>query len=253
MYEEKSKQILYVKSCVWKCFIYTIYLYVLFTKINLLIFFSVETNNNESMATHKKSSYRQAQRDLRNRTLAVTDTVLGSKAMQDFLKNDNTKYNLIILELFHTEAFYIFSHIYDAPIVGLSSFGHAHFINQIMGNPLELSYVAHENLQLPKRFKIFDRLKNTMGTIVNSIEGNWWIDSEQEGLVKKYFSHLKEPLPNLKELEKKVELVLVNSHFTVDTLRPLVPGIVEVGGLHVKKAENLPKVGLTGFKIQYII
>lgn len=194
------------------------------------------------MPTHIKSSYRNAQGDLRNRTLFVTDTILGSKVMTDFLKNDNTKYNLIIIELFHTEAFYIFSHIYEAPIVGLSSFGHSHFINQIMGNPLELSYVAHENLQLPKRFKIFDRLKNAMGTFVDLVERNWWIGSEQEELIKKYFSHLKQPLPNLKELEKKVELVLVNSYFVIDTSRPLVPGIVEVGGLHVQKAEKLPKV-----------
>lgn len=162
--------------------------------------------------------------------------------MKNFMSEDKTPYNLIICELFNMEAFYIFSHIYKAPIVGFSSFGHAHFVNQIVGNPYELSYISHENLLLPKRFKILDRLQNAYWTMVDLIERGWWMNSEQEELVKKHFSHLKEPLPSLKDLEKNITLVLVNSHFTVDTVRPMVPGIIEVGGVHIDTPRKLPKV-----------
>lgn len=42
---------------------------------------------------------------------------------------------------------------------------------------------------------------------------------------------------------RNVSLILINSHFISDVVRPLLPNLVEVGGLQVKpKTDALPEV-----------
>lgn len=54
--------------------------------------------------------------------LASTEHALKSKAVQDFIKNDHTKFDLILSEQFFQESMLMFAHKYKAPIVTLSEF-----------------------------------------------------------------------------------------------------------------------------------
>lgn len=50
------------------------------------------------------------------------------------------------------------------------------------------------------------------------------------------------PKPSLDDAMKNVNLVLLNSHFSLNYPRPYVPNMVEVGGLHINRVPNpLPK------------
>lgn len=49
-------------------------------------------------------------------------------------------------------------------------------------------------------------------------------------------------MPDLDVLAYNTSLQLVNSHFSVNNARPLVPNVVEVGGLHVGEPRPLSKV-----------
>lgn len=54
-------------------------------------------------------------------------------------------------------------------------------------------------------------------------------------------------MPNVRDLEKNISLILINSHRSVDLPRPSMPGLIDVGGAHIQKAKTLPdniKVGL---------
>lgn len=59
-------------------------------------------------------------------------------------------------------------------------------------------------------------------------------------LAKKYFSHL-EPLPSIDDLMYNVSVVLVNTHRALSPPRVTMPGIVGVGGAHIKPNKPLPK------------
>lgn len=57
-----------------------------------------------------------------------------------------------------------------------------------------------------------------------------------------YQESFPDPKPSLDELMNNVNLVLLNSHFTLNYPRPYVPNMVEVGGLHINRVPNpLPK------------
>lgn len=50
------------------------------------------------------------------------------------------------------------------------------------------------------------------------------------------------PGPKLETLAQNYSLVLSNSHFSINEVRPLVPALVEVGGLHLDESQKLQKV-----------
>jgi len=55
--------------------------------------------------------------------------------------------------------------------------------------------------------------------------------------------HLGIEIPPLADIAKRGNLILVNSHFSLTKARPLVPAVVEVGGIHIDKpAKKLPQV-----------
>lgn len=56
-----------------------------------------------------------------------------------------------------------------------------------------------------------------------------------------------ENLPDLNVLAYNTSLQLVNTHFSVNSVRPLVPNVVEVAGLHIQKSHKVnevPRVGI---------
>lgn len=57
-----------------------------------------------------------------------------------------------------------------------------------------------------------------------------------------YEANFPNPKPSLAEAMKNVNMVLLNSHFTLGYPRPYVPNMIEVGGLHINRVPNpLPK------------
>lgn len=141
----------------------------------------------------------------------------------------------------------MFVHKYKVPVVMLSSFGSGHYINEQMGNPLVLSAVPFEFIDFIGPLNVWQRIQNTLYTIGDLIGRKFYYLPMQQALADIHFSNLPKPLPRLADLEKNVSLMLVNTHFSIDTIRPNVPGIIEVGGVHIKKPRDLPKVKLVIF------
>jgi len=57
-----------------------------------------------------------------------------------------------------------------------------------------------------------------------------------------YRDALGEDLPGVSEIAGNVSLILANSHWSVNYARPVMPSLVEVGGMHCSPAKPLPKV-----------
>lgn len=177
-----------------------------------------------------------------NCTLRLTEFAIKSSEFQQFIKNDATKYDLVIYEAFYQEAFLVYASKYNAPIVAISTFGSAHFINQQMGNPYELSYAAHEFMELTGKLDLVGRLRNAFWTMVDLYERTNYLVFEQEELVKKNSENLPLKLKSISLIEKGVSLALVNSHFSIDGIRANVPGVVEIGGVHINDPKTLQEV-----------
>lgn len=61
----------------------------------------------------------------------------------------------------------------------------------------------------------------------------------QTQVAQKHFSELK-PLPSLDDLLSKISLIMVYTHRSISYPRPAMPGLVNIGGAHIKPTKPLP-------------
>lgn len=81
----------------------------------------------------------------------------------------NRKYDLVIVEIFATESFVGLGQIFDAPVIGFSTFSTNRWTNDLIGNPAPLSYISHPMLDFPDRMTILHRMHNTLFYMYESI------------------------------------------------------------------------------------
>lgn len=61
----------------------------------------------------------------------------------------------------------------------------------------------------------------------------------QNKIAKTNFAHLGS-IPSINDLMKNVSLILVNAHRSITPPKPSMPGLIYIGGAHVKPTELLP-------------
>jgi hypothetical protein len=81
----------------------------------------------------------------------------------------------------------------------------------------------------------FERLRNIAMTILENVYVNLFYLPLQRKLYDESFPN---PKPELDEVMRNVNLVLLNSHFTLSYPRPYNPNMIEVGGLHMNRVPN---------------
>lgn len=178
-----------------------------------------------------------------NGGLGITENVLKSKNVQEFLSKDNT-FDLVINEVFAQEAFFVLAHKYNAHQVLLTTFGNSMINNFLMRNPMQLETLIYELAENHNPASFFGRLTNFYYALYYIYFWNYWYLEKQENLVKRYIKDMPQPVPSLQEINRNASLVLINSHFSYDVPAAYLPNIVEVGGLHIQeinnKTNNLP-------------
>lgn len=160
-----------------------------------------------------------------------------SPALQDFL-NSNQKFDLIIAEYFQSDCFAGIVHKLQAPVIGISSCTVMPWMHERFGNPTNPSYLPNNFFDFSDRMSFWERVTNFMAQATHVIYYTYWMSADDYQISQKHF----ENLPPLNSIVFKSSLFLVNSHFTYTLPRPLVPSVIEVGGIHIGKVKKVPNV-----------
>ena len=76
----------------------------------------------------------------------------------------------------------------------------------------------------------WDRLQNTVQTHIALQRFFSGTEQPHTEAMRKFLSP---DMPNIREIEQNVALSLVNSHRTLQGIRPTTPNLIEVAGLHI--------------------
>ncbi|XP_069682304.1 UDP-glycosyltransferase UGT5-like [Periplaneta americana] len=165
------------------------------------------------------------------------DRMLSFQSVQELLESKEV-FDAIITETFATDCFLPFVHKFNAPNIAISSCVMFPWSNDRMGNPDNPSYIPTHGLWFSDRMNFGERVLNvimnqflkTLHCVLEGIVG--------QGYASKHFG---DDIPWLSDIARNTRLLLVNSHFSLNRPRPLIPGIVEIGGIHIKSPKKLPK------------
>lgn len=172
--------------------------------------------------------------------LETTEHAFSRDNVRQFLRNDYSRFDLILAEQFYQEAFLMLAHKYRAPIVTVGTFGFAQYMGPMMGMMNMWSHVPHEFLPYTDRMSFWQRVYNSATSAYELLLRSIYYMPRQEAMALEHFSHLKGPLPKVADLERQVSVILLNSHAPLTSTRAKVPGLIQVGGLHIKEPKPLP-------------
>ena len=167
----------------------------------------------------------------------VFEEQLKSNEVQKLIINKNKTFDLLFIEACVRPAI-VFSHIYKAPVISISSFGGIFETFDTTGAPINpLIY------PLPTR-QIFNNL--TTWEKISELRKNYFEEQIYSNLINLENEMLKKifgpDIPDIKELNKNIHMLFLNVHPLWDFNRPVPPNVLYLGGLHQKPLKKLPQV-----------
>nr|QBK47179.1 UDP-glycosyltransferase UGT47A7 [Chilo suppressalis] len=151
------------------------------------------------------------------------------------LVNSTAAFDLVIVEIFGSECFLPLGQRFQAPVVGLLSSVPLPWLNEQLGNPDATAYVPAYMTGFGQHMTLWERFSNTLSVIGAKILYKYKSQLPSQAIADRLFG-----LGNkLESLAQNYSLVISNSHFSINEVRPVVPGFIEVGGLHLDETQKL--------------
>lgn len=168
---------------------------------------------------------------------------LKSFEVQEFIFNKKKSFDLLFIETCMRPAL-SFSYIYKVPVIQMSSLGGIYGTFESTGAPTNpLLY------PLPVRQKLNNL---TIWEKISELRNQYNGEQVYEELIiseNKMLKNIFGPdIPDIRELQKNVQMLFLNVHPIWDFNRPVPPNIIYLGGLHQHSPKKLPQV----FMIIYI-
>uniref|UniRef100_A0A7G3B2A5 UDP-glucuronosyltransferase n=1 Tax=Lutzomyia longipalpis TaxID=7200 RepID=A0A7G3B2A5_LUTLO len=162
----------------------------------------------------------------------------SSKGYQELLNYpDDFKFDLIIYDYIIGPMFLNFAEKFgNPPIIAATAFYSASMTTNMVGGAISPSYI-------PLPFLTFDlntfwgRVQNYFICTLDHLIKTYYIAPKLNAIARKDF-------PNgadLRDLEKRTKLVLVNKNPASDVIEPLLPNVIPVGGLQIQRNKGLPE------------
>ncbi|XP_013139129.1 PREDICTED: UDP-glucuronosyltransferase 2B17-like [Papilio polytes] len=165
----------------------------------------------------------------------IFEQQIKTESVQKILKYKNDYFDLILVEACVRPAIGL-SYVFKAPVIQVSSFGAVLDNHDIIGTPthpiLYPSMLRDRFYNLTMWEKII-QIKKEFTSMM--IKRNRDYDNE---ILKRTFG---ENIPPIEELYDNVAMLFLNMHPIWENNRPVPPGVVYMGGLHLNLIKELPK------------
>lgn len=138
--------------------------------------------------------------------------------------------SVYFFQLFAAPCYLAFGRHLNKPVIGIVTSAFHEWLSTLTGNPNNPSFMPGLFSSFGQRMTFWERLHNTFLTNLISWQMNYYLD-EQGVYVKKFFN-IDAGIP---ELYQDIAAILVNSHHSINGVRPMTTGVIEVGGLHINE------------------
>lgn len=120
-------------------------------------------------------------------------------------------------------------------------FGYTSTMDQSMGLLTPLSFVPHSSLPYSDDMTLSQRFYNTFITAYDVVFRRLNYIRAQNKLAQKHFkAGIEGEIPHVLKMEREISVMLVNSHNSLNKPRPKMPGLIDIGGAHIKTNVHLP-------------
>lgn len=168
-------------------------------------------------------------------SLMSAEVTFSDPAMQAILNGKET-YDAVVIESFFTDSLQGIGYKLNAPTILLTAFGPGILTNYLGANPDIYSHMPHPFTGYSQNMNFCERVCNYMTAMLHSLFNKFYYLSQQEKILHKFVPDA----PSLHELKANISLQLFNSDPAINGPMPLLPNLIEVGGLHIQPPKKLP-------------
>ncbi|CAG7709878.1 unnamed protein product, partial [Allacma fusca] len=155
------------------------------------------------------------------------------------------KFDLVFFPALFNECIYGLIHKLNTSVVLYNQAGVIPWMADTLGTPSPPSFVSAAMLANADRMGFLTRIWNIINVAIDwSILQFYYYPMIQN----MYREALNDPtIPSIKEIESNVSIILANSQISFNQPRPLMPDIIEVGGMHLVPAKPVQPKELDDF------
>lgn len=154
------------------------------------------------------------------------------------------KFDLAFVQPFFNDCVLALIYRLQIPFVLFTPTGVPSVLVDSVGGHFPPAITPNVILSYPKEMTFLQRMAN-FG--VNTLMDFYWKFLYLGNIEKIYRSKLGQDIPSVKELMQNTSLILSNGHFSLTGPKPYFPDVVDVGGIHSRPGNPIPKVvKLTG-------
>ncbi|KAF5304917.1 hypothetical protein FQR65_LT00801 [Abscondita terminalis] len=163
----------------------------------------------------------------------LDDTFFNFPAVQTLIKS-KVQYDLAIVVWFGNDASLALAHRLAKHSIVFSTLGSHYQISKLTKLPSPSSYVPNLHPPLPDQMNFIERLQNFLSSAFFSVY-DYASVYQQRWVIDKYLPNS----PSTEEIYEHVSLVLINTHYSLESPRPTVPQIIQVGGIQLQESTQL--------------
>ncbi|XP_065219002.1 UDP-glycosyltransferase UGT5-like isoform X5 [Planococcus citri] len=173
-----------------------------------------------------------------HKSITSAECYLKVESFQKLLRSNQT-FDLVMSEYYHSQLYDTLGLVFGTPVMHVISVPMIPpWVSSYYGNPQNPSYIRHFLSNVDQRMSFFERVQNTIELAVMLLADKLFYSRITREFAYRYFGS---SIPSTGEWTRTASLALVNSHHSVSGVRPLVPNVIEIGGIHIKQAAVLPE------------
>lgn len=170
------------------------------------------------------------------------EIAFNTTLVKSFLEEDN-HFDLAILSHFNTDCFVAVAKKLNIPVVRTLACNLLPWSYSRFGNPDNPAYIPNVFGTFSNKMSFSQKIENVIISLFYSAYYNYFVGvKNDEEVSMKYFG---EYGASIRTDILNDSLLLMNTHYSVHFPIPLVPNIIEVGGIHLEVTKRLPKVRST--------
>lgn len=153
----------------------------------------------------------------------------------------DSKVDLVFIDALFNDCAYGMASHWKAKIILFQTSSAFPWFSEPFGVPDETNWIPDMALYYPVPMTFTQRVKNALMPIAWDVYRRWRYFPYLEQLTKEKLQITN--LPSFEDIEKNVNLVFLNTHYSEEFARSLSPNVIAIGGIAWKdKRKPLPKV-----------
>ncbi|XP_039751441.1 UDP-glycosyltransferase UGT5-like isoform X2 [Pararge aegeria] len=161
--------------------------------------------------------------------LKVCSKAVDWPPLSEALEKD---YDVVFVENFNSDCMLGLLHVHgiNAPVIALLSSNLMPWSADRIGVTDNPSYVPVISTDYHSRMPFWERMENTFLKIYHKLWFRYLVQVKEQEIIEKHFGR---KIPDLEDLGRNISLMMLNTYHALNGPAPLVPGLLEVGGMHL--------------------